>query len=290
MLNQREKNPEIKNMPEKIASKQNLGLTARWTAGVRAVETRREARLFDDPWAAALAGEVGMAWIAQRPPESLIPMIIRTRFFDDFLLEVTDRHGLRQVVILAAGLDTRAFRLDWPAGTTLFEIDQPHVLEYKQAVLQSAGAQPACARRTIALDLTEAWEEALVQAGFEAGQPAAWLLEGFLFYLPDVQMVQVLEQVSAMAAAGSWLGCDLINRLVLSSPWTHAWVQMQADMGAPWLGALDDPQGFFSKRGWQVSLTQAGAPDANYGRWLLPVIPTRMPGMPHNWYVTAEKI
>ncbi len=276
-------------MPEKIAPEQLLGLTARWTAGVRAVESRREQPLFEDPWAAALAGAEGAAWIEQRPPQSLIPIIIRTRFFDDFLLQAAGRRGVRQVVILAAGLDTRAFRLSWPAGTRLFEIDQPHVLQYKESVLQAAGAQPACERRAVALDLTAPWENALVQAGFDAKQPAVWLLEGFLFYLPSEQIVQVLDEVSAMAAAGSWLGCDVINELVLTSPWTHAWVQMQDEMGAPWLGALDDPQGFFAQRGWQARLTQAGAPDASYGRWVLPVIPANMPNMPHNWYVTAQK-
>jgi methyltransferase (TIGR00027 family) len=98
-------------MAEKTTSNQSLGLTARWTAGVRARESARADHLFEDPWAEALFGKEGAAWLAQRPEDSTIPMVIRTRFFDDFLLETSRRHAIRQVVLMAAGLDTRAFRL-----------------------------------------------------------------------------------------------------------------------------------------------------------------------------------
>ena len=93
-----------------------------------------------------------------------------------------------------------------------------------------------------------------------------------------------------MAAPGSWLGFDIINSLVLSSPYTRKWVEMQAQEGAPWIGALDDPLGFLAARGWKASVSQAGEPEANHGRWRLPVLPVLMPDMPHNWYVTAQKV
>ena len=266
-----------------------LGATAHWTASARALETARDDRLLDDPWAAALAGAEGAAWMADRTPDSVLPIVLRTRFFDDFLLRITHEHAIRQLVLLAAGLDTRAFRLTWPAQTQLFELDQPAVLAHKARVLQAAEATPTCARQALAVDLTATWPEALLQAGFDPEQPAGWLLEGFLFYLPNARLTALLDVVSNLAAPGSWLGFDVINQAVLTSPWTRAWVDMQAALGAPWIGVLDDPVAFLAARGWNATLSQAGAPDANHGRWRLPVIPTLMPDMPHNWYVCAEK-
>jgi methyltransferase (TIGR00027 family) len=276
-------------MAEKATSDRWLGSTARWTAGVRAQESAREDRLFDDPWAAALAGKEGAEWIEQRSADSVVPMVIRTRFFDDFLQRITLQNAIRQVVLMAAGLDTRAFRLNWPEGTRLFELDQAPVLKYKEQVLRSAGARPACQRQTIDADLTGPWKERLIKAGFDAQHPAGWLLEGFLFYLPNESVMHVLDEVTSLAAPGSWMGFDVINSTMLTSPWTRQWVEMQANSGAPWVGTLDDPEGFLAARGWKASLTQAGAEDANYGRWPYPVIPTTMPDMPHNWFVIAQK-
>jgi methyltransferase (TIGR00027 family) len=276
-------------MSDKLTPGQLLGSTARWTAAVRASEHAREDRLFDDPWAAALAAQEGEEWMEGRSADSVAPMVIRTRFFDDFLQGLCHRHAMRQVVLMAAGLDTRAFRLDWPAGTRLFELDQAPVLNYKERILGSAGARPACQRQTIAADLTGPWTATLIGAGFNPQQPSAWLLEGFLFYLSNASVAQILDQVTSLAAPASWMGCDVINGTMLTSPWTRPWVDMQAKMGAPWVSTMDDPPGFLAARGWTASLTQAGAPDANYGRWPLPVLPTTMPDVPHNWFVTAHK-
>jgi methyltransferase (TIGR00027 family) len=277
------------HMADKLTSGQLLGSTARWTAGVRAGEHAREDRLFDDPWAAALAGEEGERWMEGRSADSVAPMVIRTRFFDDFLGGVCHQYAIRQVVLMAAGLDTRAFRLNWPSGTRLFELDQAPVLNYKEHILRSAGARPACERQTIQADLTGPWKEELIKAGFDPQQPSTWLLEGFLFYLSNASVTRILDEVTSLAAPGSWMGCDVINSTMLTSSWTRPWVEMQAKLGAPWIGTMDDPQGFLAARGWRANLTQAGAPDANYGRWPLPVIPTTMPDMPHNWFVTARK-
>jgi methyltransferase (TIGR00027 family) len=267
-----------------------LGSTARWTAAVRAQESAREDRLFDDPWAAALAGEEGMAWLSQRQPGAGLPMVLRTRYFDDFVQRLAFEEGLRQFVLPGAGLDTRAFRLPWPAGTQLFELDQPAVLRYKGEVLASAGARPANLRHVVEADLTQPWADALVAAGFDAQEPTGWMLEGFLFYLAHEHIAQVVDQVTSLAAPGSWLGFDIVNAITLTFPLTKPWVDMQTQAGAPWLGTLEDPVGFLAERGWQATLTQAGAPDANHGRWTLPVIPTTMPAMPHNWFVTAKKL
>ncbi len=266
-----------------------LGSTARWTASVRARESAREDRLFNDPWAAALAGQEGQAWIEQRSADSVAPIVLRTRFFDDFLQRITRQNVIRQVVLMAAGLDTRAFRLNWPEQTRLFELDQPSVLQYKEQILRSAGAQPACVRQTIEVDLTAPWHETLIDHGFDPHRPSVWLLEGFLFYIAKNSLTQLLDEVTSLAVPGSWLGFDIINSTMLTSSWSRQWVEMQANAGAPWIGTMDDPVEFLANRGWQATLTQAGANDANHGRWPYPVIPTTMPDIPHNWFVIAHR-
>jgi methyltransferase (TIGR00027 family) len=266
-----------------------LGSTAYWMASVRAMESARDDALFCDPWANDLAGAVGRQWIEGRSPESVVPIVLRTRFFDDLLRQMTRQGGIRQVVLMAAGLDTRAFRLDWPKETRLFELDQPEVLAYKDVILEAAGAQVACERHAISTDLTGPWQERQVAAGFDPRQPSGWLLEGFLFYLPSETIVRLLDEITELATSGSLVGFDVMNSTTLTSPLTRHWVEMQAELGAPWIGTLDDPVGFMAARGWTATVSQAGQPDANHGRWPFPVIPPAMPGIPHNWFVVAEK-
>lgn len=265
-----------------------LGATAQWTAAARALESTREDALVRDPWAAQLAGEAGQAWISGRPAGSTVPIILRTRYFDDYLQRVAGE-GIGQIVLLAAGLDTRAYRLSWPQGVTVYEVDQSAVVARKEQILADAGAQPQVARRTVSADLTGPWQEALVAAGFDPSAPACFLLEGFLFYLPAATGQDILDQVLRWTAPGSRIGFDAINAATLNSPIAKVWIDMQAAMGAPWLGSLDDPLRFLSERGWEGQLTQAGQPDANHGRWTLPVLPLDMPGVPHNWFVTGKK-
>jgi methyltransferase (TIGR00027 family) len=265
-----------------------LGSTAYWTASVRAKESERTNGLFHDPWAMALAGEVGLSWMAGKTPESVIPIVLRTRFFDDFLQHVTNDLGIRQVVLLAAGLDTRAYRLNWPPGVRLIEVDQPDILAYKEAVLHEAGAQATFARTAVGADLTQPWTDNLLVHDFDPQVPTVWLLEGFLFYLPNDVIDHLLDTVTGLAVPGSWLAFDIVNSHVLTSPLTVKWVEMQAQAGAPWLGTMDDPVAYLAERGWTAVLTQAGAADAHYGRWPYPIIPVTMPNMPHNWYVTAR--
>jgi methyltransferase (TIGR00027 family) len=276
-------------MSDKATTEHLLASTARWTAAVRARESARQDRLLNDPWAASLAGKEGEEWIEHRSEDSVVPIVLRTRFFDDFLQRITLHNALQQVVLMAAGLDTRGFRLSWPDQTRLFELDQPSLLEYKEQKLRSAAAQPTCTRQTIKADLTGPWKELLIKAGFDPQLPSGWLLEGFLFYLSTANLTHLLDEVTSLAAPGSWMGFDIINSTMLTSPLTRQWLQMQADSGAPWIGTLDDPVGFLVTRGWKAFLTQAGADDANHGRWPYPVIPTTMPDMPHNWFVTTLK-
>ena len=114
-------------------------------------------------------------------------------------------------------------------------------------------------------------------------------MEGFLFYIPNESIVKILDEMNGLSAPGSWLGFDIINKITLTSPYTLQWIEMQARSGAVWIGTMDDPVGFLGTRGWQTTLSQAGAPDANHGRWHLPVIPVTLPNMPHNWFVIAHK-
>lgn len=264
------------------------GATAYWVAAARAIETRRPDALFDDPWAAALAGDEGTQWAEQRHPESLAPMVVRARFFDDFLRRATFEEGVAQVVLLGAGLDTRALRLHWPPGTTVFEVDQADVLNYKEELL--AGVQPSCERRVyLPTDLRSAnWPAELAGAGLDPAAPAVWLAEGFLFYLPNEAVRALLEKVSALASNGSFLGFDIPNRAVLGHPFMRTWIQMQAEAGAPWTGTMENPREYLATLGWRASLTQCGGADADYGRWRYPVVPITAPDLPHLWLVTAK--
>lgn len=267
----------------------NLALTATWTAAVRAAESARDDALFSDPWADALAGPEGQAWLAARTPESVLPIALRTRFFDDFIVRTLESDGIRQVVLMAAGLDTRAYRLDLPSGTRVFEIDGADVLERKQRILAEAGAQPKCERIPVVADLMGDWETALVEAGIDPIQPAVWLLEGFLFYLPTAEVAHLLDRVGKAASGGSSLGFDTINGEVLTSPITRPWVEMQAGEGAPWLGTVDDPKTYLARRRWKVEQTQFGEAPANFGRWTPAVVPADERGVPRFWLVTARK-
>jgi methyltransferase (TIGR00027 family) len=268
----------------------DLGTTARWTAAVRAAESQRTDRLFDDPWAAELAGEPGRAWAASRPEVSVLPMVLRTRFYDDFLQRAAQDAGIRQLVLLAAGLDTRAFRLDWPDGTVIYELDRPDVLRHKAQILTAAGARPRCTRQVCPTDLTHPdWPDMLVGAGYDRSAPAAFLGEGFLFYLPTPVVLALLDRITALAATGSELGFDIVNSLVFTHPVTRPWIEMQAAAGAPWVGALDDPVETLRQRGWTARLSQCGADDAHHGRWPYPELPITAPDLPHHWLVTATR-
>ncbi|MFI5607273.1 SAM-dependent methyltransferase [Amycolatopsis sp. NPDC051903] len=178
-----------------------VGKTAVGVAALRALESRRPDRLFEDPYAGAfsVAGRAVLGG-SDRPDGGLREVFaqqvaVRTRFFDDFV------RGARQVVLLAAGLDARAFRLEWAAGTRLFELDLPDVLRFKDEVLD--GAQPACERIEVPVDLRDDWGAKLVEAGFDAGVPTAWLAEGLLVYLEHAEAARLLEEVTRLSAPGS---------------------------------------------------------------------------------------
>ncbi len=135
-------------------------------------------------------------------------MAVRTAWFDEFFLNAVSS-GPRQVVILAAGLDARAWRLPWPDGTTVYELDQAKVLDFKSSTLQRRGAQPTARLVSVAVDLRQDWPTALQDAGFDATQPSVWSAEGLLRYLPATAQDLLFERINSLSPAGSWLATNL---------------------------------------------------------------------------------
>ncbi|GLP73074.1 putative S-adenosyl-L-methionine-dependent methyltransferase [Mycobacterium antarcticum] len=203
----------------------SVGTTATMVAAARAIAT--DEGVIDDPFAAPLVRAVGVdfltrwatgeltsadvdqegtSWgLAQMPAA----MAARTRYFDRFFADAAAA-GIRQAVILASGLDARAYRLDWPAGMTVFEIDQPAVIEFKTTTLSGLGAEPSADLRTVAIDLREDWPAALKAAGFDTTEPSAWIAEGLYGYLPPEAQDRLLDAVTALSAPGSRLGSEAV--------------------------------------------------------------------------------
>ena len=259
-----------------------VGLTSRWIAAARARESQRLDRLFDDPLAAALAGPEGFAWLdelehAQPWGEPALYVVVRTRFFDEFLLRASWGAGARQVVLLAAGMDARAFRLGWPPGTRLYELDRPEVIDAKDAVASRAGAHPTCERQTIGVDLgNPSWSDALLSAEYEAQEWSVWLAEGLLFYMTEAATRALLRGASVLAAPHSQLGADLVNRDLLGSPVMWPLLEALSRRGAAGCFGTNDPEALFAEHGWEAEVTQPGEREANYGRWPYPVAPRLM--------------
>lgn len=207
----------------------DVGATATMVAAARAVATRRPDRLINDPFAERLVQAVGIDFFTRLAGGELEPsdiddnavrgvqrmvdvMAVRTRYFDEFFA-LAARAGVRQAVILASGLDARAYRLRWPEGMTVFEVDQPQVMQFKTATLDELAAKPTVDRRVVASDLRQDWPAALQQAGFNAAGPTAWIAEGLLGYLPPDAQDRLLDNITALSAEGSRLALDSVPPL-----------------------------------------------------------------------------
>ena len=297
----------------------SVGTTAVMVAAARAAETARPDPLISDPFARILVEGAGGGvwglmmdeeWVARAvdiDPEGAAIFAhmgsyqaVRTRFFDDFFIAAGET-GIRQVVILASGLDSRAYRLDWPAGTTVFEIDQPKVLEYKESVLSEHGVQATSTRREVAIDLRQDWPKALRDAGFDASVPTAWLAEGLLMYLPADAQDRLFAQITELSAAGSRIAAETaptqaeerrqqmkerfevikekfgitdsldVGELMYNDP-------DRADV-AEWLGA----------HGWDSSAVQSAAEMRRLDRWALPDGPDSPADDAFSQFVTATR-
>jgi methyltransferase (TIGR00027 family) len=189
----------------------SVGATATMVAAARAAASRRADPVINDPFAEPLvSGELDFADVDGGGgfPRMVDTFAARARFYDEYFAEA-GAAGLRQVVIVASGLDARPYRLSWPAGTTLYEIDQPEVIEFKTTTLADLGAVPGAEHRTVGIDLREDWPAALQNAGFDPAQPTAWLAEGVLIgFLPPEAEVRLLDNVDALSAAGSKFAAD----------------------------------------------------------------------------------
>jgi methyltransferase (TIGR00027 family) len=226
--------------------------------------------------------EPGAPWGMQRMTDMLAA---RTRYIDAFFAEAQNA-GIRQVVILASGLDARAYRLPWAAGTTVFEIDQPEVIEFKAATIADLGAAPTAEVRAVPIDLRHDWPTALRQAGFDTARPAAWAAEGLLGFLPAEAQDRLLDQITALSADGSRLVAEVffntgVNGDALnaaSEKWRANGLDIAlGDLGFP--GERNDAATYLEERGWRPVRTplnqllgdaglplQSGDPDAPFGK------------------------
>ncbi len=288
-----------------------VGRTAIGVAKIRARESERADRLFHDPYAGAFVDAAPEALVDAAPgalvdaaPEALMGaapgvtlprqappgestalgaifqarVAIRTRFYDDYLLAACAA-GCRQVVLLAAGMDTRGYRLDWPAGTRLFEIDQPDVLAFKDAVLTTRDAVPRCHRVARAADLRQNWAAVLLDGGLRPSERTAWLAEGLLIYLTAEEAGQLLATITGLSAPGSRIAFEYNDtgdvRRARSMPG-------MSRITALWKGGLGtDTPDWLGRHCWQVQTHAIGPVAAGYNR--------QIPGRASGGFLTATR-
>jgi methyltransferase (TIGR00027 family) len=201
-------------------------------------------------------------------------MAVRTKFFDDFFVDAAGA-GVRQAVILAAGLDSRAYRLPWPDGTVVYEVDQPQVVHAKSAAMEGLGATPTADRRTVAVDLRDDWPTALRDAGFDASSPSAWSVEGLLMYLPPDAQDRLFDNLTALSAPGSRVSTEFhggdfgATLAARAREITGAWQGEGFDLDFSQLfyqGERNHAVDYLAEHGWQVSTRQRPQLFADYGR------------------------
>ncbi len=299
---------------------QSVGATALGVAAARAVETESENPLINDPFARVFVDAAGEGmWSIYADPKLLAKaielepdvqtriqlmidfMATRTAFFDEFFLGAADS-GVRQVVILAAGLDARTWRLPWPAGTVVYELDQPKVLEFKTNTLREHGAHPTAQLVNVPIDLRQDWPKALQDAGFDASRPCAWSAEGLVRYLPAQAQDLLFERIHALSAQGSWLASnvpgagftdpervrrqreDMQRMLAAAAKLVNAEITDYDDLWYPEERTAVD--GWLSEHGWEVSTATFSELMARYGR----SIPQGAEdSMPPTLYVSAQR-
>jgi methyltransferase (TIGR00027 family) len=267
---------------------QGVGVTAVGVAYLRALETMREDRLFADPLAADFVAASG--WTPPDGTENDLAdfsdetkafwgtvaqsAIVRTRFLDDFVMAAS-AGGIRQFVILGAGLDARAFRLAWPRGVRLFELDTTDVIGFKERVLVSVGAKPACERIVVDSDVRGDWLGDLTRAGFDASKRAAWIAEGLLIYLTAQENETLIGTISEASPSGSRLALTLGGRGSLDVPGETRTIEgaddaplgSWASVNAMWKSeAPDDPAEWLARYGWNADVFSARERAAAYDR------------------------
>ncbi|MQA10300.1 MAG: SAM-dependent methyltransferase [Pseudonocardiaceae bacterium] len=282
-----------------------VGITALAVAAARAVTTDRDAGLVNDPFAESFvqAADSPVPMCTRLPDEPMpdstyeqmwhaisVHMGLRSRYFDDYFAEAV-ASGVRQVVVLAAGLDTRAFRLDWPAGCTVFEVDQPRVLEFKDEVLREQGAAAGCDRRIVPVDLRDDWRAALLEQGFDSSRPTAWLAEGLLPYLPMDAERRLLDVIHELSVPGSRISIEYLldTKALLDHPLvTESAREFGFDIRELFhTKAPTDPASRLTELGWAVNTTDSGELAERYDREHATVLTKEFQDFGR--YLTAER-
>jgi methyltransferase (TIGR00027 family) len=273
-------------------------MTSVGVAHIRAVETARPDRLFADPLAAEFVSASGWS-PPDRPPDAVAEavssrfrdairrsVVVRTRFLDEFVLDACDA-GCRQVVLLGAGMDARAYRLSWPAGVRVFELDLADVLAFKERVLGALAARAGCERIAVPSDLAGNWPPALVAAGLRTEEPAAWIAEGLLIYFTDDQNDRLLGRVSELSAPGSRLGLTLGTRGLIERLDEAPSMAELAPVTAMWKSTAPEyPGEWLTRYGWRADVFDAAERAEAYGR------PEPVSGegrSPLGWLVSATR-
>jgi len=190
---------------------------------------------------------------------------------------------------VAAGLDTRAFRLPWRDGTRLFEIDLPGLISFKEAVLGVQKASPTCSRATVATDLRGDWASALAEAGFDPARPTAWLVEGLLMYLDTADSDALLRTISLLSAPGSTLALEHVNQAYVDLPQMQAVHARLQKVGAAWRSTNDDPVEWLQGHGWDAEVMPHAELAARHDRPVPSLCDPDKVGDARMWLVTARR-
>jgi methyltransferase (TIGR00027 family) len=268
----------------------SVGATATMVAAARALASRDTDPIINDPFAAPLVRAVGIDFFTRVVDGEIDPadtgengtaelqtetdsLAVRTRFFDEFFTDAATA-GIEQSVILAAGLDSRAYRLNWPAASIVYEVDQPQVVAFKTETMAELGAEPTAERRTVSIDLREDWPAALRDSGFDDTKPSAWSAEGLLMYLPPDAQDRLFDYITALSAPGSRIateyhpdnGSTMAERgKAMSDRW--ATIGCDVDLsGLFYEGARNNVADYLTERGWDVLARNRRDLFGEYGR------------------------
>lgn len=264
-----------------------IGTTAFFVAALRAAESARPDRLADDPHAPTLLTAAGITTIPGDVAEFVAIMgdqvAVRTRYLDEALLAAT-AGGCRQVVLMASGMDSRGYRLPWPEGTELFELDQQPVLAFKQDVL--AGVATPCPIRHVSIDLRDDWATALRAAGYRDDRPAAWLVEGLLYALDAAAAEGLLETISRLSAPGSTIAFDHVE---MGPALTSALTAVDPGLLDLWQTGPLDPAAWLERLGWEPHIVELAALEREHGRPVHPGYDPAVAGSAHSWLGTGRR-
>jgi methyltransferase (TIGR00027 family) len=252
----------------------SVGATATAVAASRAMASKGPDALLDDPFADPLVRAVGLEHFVKLVDGELAidddPLLnrqtmneqiaVRTRFFDTFFTAAADA-GVRQAVILASGLDTRAYRLSWPADASVFEVDQPEVIAFKGATLNRLGAEPRATLHTVGIDLRDDWPAALRDAGFDPTVPTAWIAEGLLVYLPPDAQDRLFDNITALSAPGSRVATEHMDMTALPEDFAQQLTERSRRFGSEidladlfYSGDRHSAGDYLTSLGWAVTV------------------------------------